>query len=158
MISQETQKHHAWMVFLGQEKPIFDKKRKTLNDSFGHKEDKKRVREYQNPYALKSRATRKLLRGIKVCLKSGMTSNCRIYDVMISRGFLNGASGRLMTKNTLRTYARAVRGKLGIVRKDKKIVINEMFLSGKSVNEMAMYLDSTPRYITQVLKRLGHKN
>lgn len=130
--------------------------------SFGlHTQDtdkyKPRVRPYKNPYLTKSNATRKLLRGIKVCIKSGISSNDRIYEILEDRGFLNRLDGKVMTKHTLRSYARAVRAKMGIVRKDKKTLIVEMFSSGKTVGEIAMSLESTPRYVTQTLRKRGYE-
>lgn len=136
--------NNSWMVSFGLHTPDTDKY-------------KPRVRPYKNPYLTKSNATRKLLRGIKVCLNSGVSSNDRIYEILEDRGFLNRLDGKVMTKHTLRSYARAVRAKMGIVRKDKKTLICELFLLGKSLGDIAIYLESTPRYVTQTLRKRGHE-
>lgn len=152
----QTEKAHAWMVFLGHDMPIHDHRRKVENFEDKYK---KRVREYKSPFETKSFATRRLLRGIKVCLNAGIESNDVIYEVMAARGFLNRLDGKVMTKHTLRSYALAVRNQLGIVRKAKKTTkIKQMYLAGKSVKEIAFSIETTVRYVNQALKRQGLNN
>lgn len=129
-----------WMISFGISTPVIDKY-------------KPRVRLHKSSYLTKSNATRKLLRGINACLKSGMLNSNEIYEVLSKRGFLNRLDGTVMAKRTLRLHVTTFRAKRGIVRKNKKTLISEMFLSGKSVSEITKSLNSTTRYVTQTLRK-----
>lgn len=119
--------------------------------------DRKRYRQKKSPYEIQTVATRKLIRGLTVCLNSGMKNNVEIRRLLMLRGFLNKKDGRIITRQTVNYYLRCVRERLGLVRKDKKTMICEMFDQGEGIEQIAESINSTPMYVYQTLKNNGYE-
>ncbi|MDC8446067.1 MAG: hypothetical protein LV471_09115 [Nitrosomonas sp.] len=119
--------------------------------------DRERYKQKKSPYEIQTFATRKLIRGLTVCLNAGMINNNDIYHLLMDRGFLAKKDGRIITRQTVNQYLRAVRERLGLVRKDKKTMICEMFDQGKRMKQIAELINSTPMYVYQTLKNNGYK-
>lgn len=135
---------------------IPDRISSVINTTESAEADRDRYKQKKNPYEIQTFVTRKLIRGITVCIKSGMVNNSDIYSILMDRGFFDKGNGKFITRQTANFYARAVREKLGLVRKDKKTMICEMFDSGKTPKQIAKSINTTIVYVYQVLVNNGH--
>lgn len=111
----------------------------------------------KSPYEIQTIATRKLIKGLTVCLKSGMKNNRDIYKLLMERGFLDKEGDRTVSRSTVNAYLRAVRERMGLVRKDKKTMICELFEKGEGIQQIAELINSTPIYVYQTLKNNGYQ-
>lgn len=156
----QTEKAHAWMVFLGHQKPIItESKNLRMIDKMGFEPEKVTGR------SLSNHEQRKVLCDhIKDALDKNISPNTAIFDYIKSieedtgkNIFLRTKKGDLMSMHTLNDLIGGVRNKDREKIPSKREIIIKLFKSGKTELQIRKLVDCRKEHVHRCLVDEGLK-